>query len=193
MNLSNFKVHRFPGAVFKSFNNKIDADNFLESHNENNLKRKRAESEEEGPKKKKIKLSVNTIHVFTDGGCSDNGMLSARAGIGIFFGENDSRNVSKRIIGLQTNNRAELFAIIETLRICFDYQTTLVINTDSEYAIKGIAGINKIKKNIDLFKEISEMMKNRKGKTKFKKVSGHTGMKDGNYHADLLATKSINN
>ena len=39
---------------------------------------------------------------------------NSKAGIGIYFGENDSRNVSEQLNGNQTNNTAELFAILKT-------------------------------------------------------------------------------
>lgn len=54
---------------------------------------------------------------YTDGACSNNGRKNALAGIGIFFGINDTRNISKNIKGKQTNNTAELSAIIETYSI----------------------------------------------------------------------------
>ena len=48
------------------------------------------------------------IIVFTDGACSKNGAKDAKAGIGVYFGLNDTRNVSKRIQGKQSNNTAEI-------------------------------------------------------------------------------------
>jgi ribonuclease HI len=138
-------------------------------------------------------VEQNTLKIFTDGGCSGNGTVSAIAGIGVYFGENDPRNMSKRIIGVQTNNRAELSAIIEALRVILNFEGVVSICTDSEYSIKGITGVNKIKKNKDLFQEINVLLGLRRGKTEFKKVLAHSGSKDGNYHADLLATKAIDN
>ena len=60
------------------------------------------------------------IKVFTDGSCSMNGTSNAKAGIGIYFGKNDIRNVSQRIKGKQTNNTAELSAVIEVFSILKD-------------------------------------------------------------------------
>ena len=57
------------------------------------------------------------LKVYTDGACSNNGKLNAKAGFGVYFGKNDSRNISKRVIGKQTNNVAELLAIIEVFSI----------------------------------------------------------------------------
>ena len=63
---------------------------------------------------------MNNHIVFTDGSCSNNGKVNAKAGIGLYFGQNDQRNVSKRVIGKQTNNTAELSAVIEVFTILED-------------------------------------------------------------------------
>ena len=64
----------------------------------------------------KNKISKEDITVFTDGSCINNGYKNACAGIGIFFGIDDDRNISKRIMGKQSNNTAELLAIIEVFK-----------------------------------------------------------------------------
>ncbi|OMH81867.1 Ribonuclease H [Zancudomyces culisetae] len=46
--------------------------------------------------------------VYTDGACSGNGKGGSQAGLGVFFGDGDPRNLSERLQGPQTNNRAEL-------------------------------------------------------------------------------------
>ena len=56
-------------------------------------------------------------YVYTDGACSKNGSHDASAGIGIYFSQNDSRNVSMRLSGKQTNNAAELTAIIKAIQL----------------------------------------------------------------------------
>ena len=49
------------------------------------------------------------IDVYTDGACSNNGSRQARAGVGVFFGPQDPRNVSETLEGsTQTNQRAEM-------------------------------------------------------------------------------------
>lgn len=51
------------------------------------------------------------VHVYTDGCCHYNGTPRARAGIGIWFGENHSMNVSAPLDGdIPTNNNAEIQA-----------------------------------------------------------------------------------
>lgn len=79
------------------------------------------------------------LYIYTDGACSNNGRRHACAGIGVYFGQNDSRNVSRRIDGKQTNNAAELEAIIEALRIVSmstDCNQNITIVSDSEYSIR---------------------------------------------------------
>ena len=34
---------------------------------------------------------MSSIKVFTDGACSNNGKPNAKAGLGVYFGENDQR------------------------------------------------------------------------------------------------------
>jgi ribonuclease HI len=90
-------------------------------------------------------------YLYTDGACINNGKENAIAGFGIYFGENDIRNVSKRVQGKQSNNTAELTAIIETFPIIqpdIDLGKKIVIMSDSEYAIKCCTSYGKkIKEN----------------------------------------------
>ena len=80
-------------------------------------------------------------YLYTDGSCRGNGKNNPCAGIGVYFGEGDSRNVSKRIEGKQTNNVAELSAIIEAFTIIENdllCGKEYVVVTDSEYVIKCV-------------------------------------------------------
>lgn len=147
-----------------------------------------------------------TIYVYTDGSCINNGKKNAKAGIGIFFAENDPRNVSKIVNGKQTNNVAELTAIlvaIDILKKEIDEGKRIIIYTDSEYAIKcfttygrRLAANGFISKdpipNLDLIKiGLSKMKSN----IILQHIRSHTGKKDqhslGNEQADLLANKAI--
>jgi hypothetical protein len=78
--------------------------------------------------------------VYTDGACIDNGSEHAIAGIGIYFGEDDIRNVSKKVIGKQSNNIAELLAIIDVYDIIKDdlVNKKICIVSDSTYALRCI-------------------------------------------------------
>ena len=138
--------------------------------------------------------------VYTDGSCSNNGKSNANAGIGVYFGDNDSRNVSERITGKQTNNRAELLAILKAGKIIGNDNVTIV--SDSEYSIKCVTTYGKKCEenmwgsniaNKELVKEVYEFFQ---GKCiDFKHVYSHTSKKDihslGNEQADKLATKVV--
>jgi len=78
-------------------------------------------------------------YIYTDGACSNNGYKGAVAGIGIYFGYQDPRNVSQLIEGKQTNNTAELSAMLHLYTIIEeDIKTgkSIGIVTDSIYAIR---------------------------------------------------------
>ena len=115
----------FQGSVYKKFNNIDDAKLFI-----NDKINKECSS---------FFTKKKEIYVYTDGSCLYNGTLNATAGIGIYFADNDPRNVSQKYNGIQTNNCAELYAIIKTFNILSNEITNNIninIYTDSEYAIK---------------------------------------------------------
>jgi ribonuclease HI len=146
------------------------------------------------------------IYVYTDGACMNNGHKNAVAGIGIYFGENDQRNVSEKIDGKQSNNTAELSAIIRTYEILKnDIETgkEVTIVSDSVYAIRcageyGLknANCNWVKDipNKELVREIYELYR-AKSNVNFMHIKAHTANRDihsiGNEHADRLANMAI--
>ncbi|CAG8460171.1 3316_t:CDS:2 [Scutellospora calospora] len=67
--------------------------------------------------------------VWTDGSFFDRGIK--RSGIGVFFSDNDPRNLSERLHeDHNDNNRAEICAVIRALEICEDIKNLEII-TDS--------------------------------------------------------------
>ena len=155
------------------------------------------------------------IKVFTDGACSNNGGENAKAGIGIYFGKDDSRNVSERITGKQTNNTAELKAIIKVYEILkneIDKKRIINIYSDSIYAIRacGEYGLKMYKKNWKKFNKKTKESKyipnhelvkeafglfHNKHHIKLIHVKAHTENTDelslGNAEADRLANEAI--
>jgi ribonuclease HI len=145
-------------------------------------------------------------YVYTDGACSNNGKDNASAGIGIFFGINDKRNISKKIEGKQTNNTAELSAIIETYYIIENdilNNKNIAIVSDSEYALKCVSSYGEkcYKKswnvdipNKELIKTAYEMYKDKRN-IQFIHIKAHTHNTDihsfGNDNADKLANIAI--
>ena len=166
------------------------------------------ENKNQNENKKDIKndIFIPDYYVYTDGACSNNGKENALAGIGIFFGINDIRNISKKIDGKQTNNIAELTAIIETYNIRendIKNGKRVIIVTDSEYAIKCVSSYGKKcyekgwKKDIpnkELVKNAYEIYKD-KINIQFMHIKSHTNNIDihsiGNDNADKLANMAI--
>ncbi|KAH9891236.1 hypothetical protein C8Q73DRAFT_651532, partial [Cubamyces lactineus] len=57
-------------------------------------------------------VEEEAVVVYTDGSCSDNGLATARAGSGVWFGEQDARNRGERVPGSdQSNQIAEIYAV----------------------------------------------------------------------------------
>ncbi|OMJ13837.1 Ribonuclease H [Smittium culicis] len=146
------------------------------------------------------------VTVYTDGSCLGNGKNGSSAGVGVYFDDNDHRNVSERLDGLQTNNRAELTAIkraLETVRDTDNGNTArdVEIKSDSQYAINATTkwhskwSSNGWKtadggevKNRDLIEDIAALKSERAGNVKFSYVPAHSSI-HGNEKADRLAVR----
>lgn len=79
----------------------------------------------------------NCITVFTNGFCSNLSRANARAGMGIFWELNARANIALRIPGTQTNNRAELYAILIAIHIA-KLQQSLQVFSDLEFTNKTV-------------------------------------------------------
>lgn len=89
--------------------------------------------------------SVKIINVYTDGSTINNGQDNPRGGVGIFFGKNDSRNSSKKVVAKKiTNNVCELYACILAVEIILESEpkpfqnTRIQLYSDSNYTINSI-------------------------------------------------------
>lgn len=159
------------------------------------------------PQQKNIILKMKSIDIYTDGACINNGKKNAKAGIGIYISEN--QKISERITGHQTNQRAELFAILKTLQIIkIEDYNSINIYTDSQYSINCITkwiygwlknnwldSKKKSVKNKDIIEKIYNIKK-KHNNISFHHVYSHTNKNDihsiGNSQADKLARNSLN-
>ncbi|RMZ67282.1 ribonuclease h [Pyrenophora seminiperda CCB06] len=146
--------------------------------------------------------SRGTIVVSTDGASRGNGRVGARAGVGVYFGPADSRNVSEPLKGeRQTNQRAELVAIARALdHVPIDRDVE--IRTDSMYSKKCLQewfhnweknhwrnSAGRQVENKDLIQPVLARIRERqrcKAKTMITWVKGHA-IDEGNIAADALA------
>ncbi|PPQ99538.1 hypothetical protein CVT24_005328 [Panaeolus cyanescens] len=144
------------------------------------------------------------IVVYTDGACKGNGKNGSVAGVGVWWGPNDPRNIAERCPGDQTNNRAELIAILRMLEETPITPKPLLVKSDSQYSIKCLTEwISKWQsngfrladgspiKNAGIIRCIWSLLGIREAsgqKVRFKYVKGHSGHV-GNDGADDMANR----
>ena len=78
--------------------------------------------------------------VYTDGACLVNGQKNARAAFGVFWGDNDKRNVSELLPENlpQTNGYAELGSVIKATEMAVNSHTdNITVKSDSVYVVNG--------------------------------------------------------
>jgi ribonuclease HI len=130
-----------------------------------------------------------SIIVFTDGSFVKS-KNNIKCGYGIHFPNTEFEDESKLFDKPPlTNQRAELYAIHEAIRIIStkDNKLNIDIYTDSEYSIKSltvwiknwkqnnwIASTGKPVLNKDIIEEIDKLILNHNGKIKFHHVRAHT-------------------
>lgn len=149
----------------------------------------------------------NVLNIWTDGSSLANGKAGARAGLGVWFGENDPRNLAERLPGEpQTNQRAELLAMQRALEIA-PLEQTVRIHSDSQYSIKCVTqwadgwkrknwltASGEVVKNQDIIRAVLAKIEERTkagGNTYFQWVKGHD-TNIGNIAADRLAVRGAN-
>jgi len=163
----------------------------------------------------------NDIIVFTDGSTFNNqakDKSKARAGVGVFFGDKDKRNISFSLNGTKfkkTNQVSEILAIIMAIEALIRTQIigrkNIIIYSDSMYCINIVTkwGGNWIKndwkksnnkkvENLNLVKKMYYLAKNLNVKMIHVKAHKNEPSKDskdyfkwyGNMKADKLATRA---
>jgi len=142
------------------------------------------------------------IDIFTDGSLIRK-KGDIYCGYGIYFPNGENDNISKKFDkGLITNNRAELYAIYKSLKICKKILKEkeikkINIYSDSEYSVKTLTiwYKNWIKngkdyKNKDIIDKIIKLI-NKLNNVNFIHIKAHTGENDyyslSNNQADELA------
>ena len=160
--------------------------------------------------KLKTEKDKELIIVYTDGSCSGNGKSYATGGIGIHFPNRELKDISKVFdMTPVTNQRAELYAILTSLRYIKknlglrNYQ--VLLKTDSKYSIQSITkwvngwvknGWKTVNGDPVANREFIETIYNytQKYSIFFEHVSAHTNGDDddsiANAVADELATKA---
>ena len=153
---------------------------------------------------------MQTIVVFTDGACRNNGKQNAVGGMGVHFPDAQLADISKSYPHTNcTNQKTELLAIYLAIRAVSKKfklsDTKLIINTDSMYAINCITKwVHKWIQNDWITSQGRPVLNSKyikkiyayyaKYHIKFQHVPAHTGGTDAaslaNAQADKLATSA---
>ena len=127
----------------------------------------------------------NPYIVYADGACSGN---PGPCGIGVVLLDGSGRKEISEYLGIGTNNVAELTAIIRALEVA-PRGRTVIVHSDSSYAL-GLLGKNwKAKANRDLVERMRELAKGFPD-LRLVKVAGHAGIPE-NERADALARAAV--
>ncbi|MFA7665138.1 MAG: ribonuclease HI [Burkholderiaceae bacterium] len=140
----------------------------------------------------------DAIQIYTDGACKGNPGPGGWGALLKWGGH------EKELFGgaaLTTNNRMELQAVIEALRVLKKQPSQVVIHTDSQYVQKGITewlrnwrargwktADRKPVKNQDLWQQLDELVAGHE--VHWRWVRGHAG-NPGNERADALANRGV--
>ncbi|XP_018416003.1 PREDICTED: ribonuclease H1-like [Nanorana parkeri] len=167
------QVDRYPSASFKKCSTYQEAQGFVEE---------RSYAPSTG-------TAILKSVVYTDGCCSRNGRDGATGGIGVYWGPDSSLNVSERLEGRQTNQRAEIQVESPFCRhACFPGVLVLQAGMTEwvprwkQNGWKTIHGGDVVNK--EDFQKLDNLCKN--VKVTWTHVPGHTGQ-EGNEMADQLA------
>jgi ribonuclease HI len=209
------QIDHFEGAIFKKFTNEEEAKEFLKNGFGEGKKPKGLVRKENDDKKNQLKIkketgendleesSIEKIFIYTDGSCMRLKNKLVKAGFGIYIPEKNIEISAPLLNQKLTNNRAEMTAIIDSIKYLDDYDLSkkICIFTDSQYSMYIFNGTGERYEkdgyknngvdvpNIDLIKKMLELK--RKYNIVLLKVRAHTEKKDehsiGNKIADKLA------
>ncbi len=139
------------------------------------------------------------VEIHTDGACKGN---PGPGGWGVLLKSGD---IEKELFGgeaVTTNNRMEMMAVIEALS-ALRQPCQVALYLDSEYVRKGITewihgwkargwrtAAKQPVKNVDLWKQLDELVSSTEHRIEWHWVKGHAG-NPGNERADALANKGV--
>ncbi|GMT14108.1 hypothetical protein PFISCL1PPCAC_5405, partial [Pristionchus fissidentatus] len=165
------------------------------------MMRNGGEEEFSASKKARVWSSISFADasiVYTDGACSKNGRHNSKAGWGVWWGDGHADNDCGPVPGDQTNNRAELLAVIKAInRARMRGLSKLIVRTDSMLLINSMdkwivkwksngwkTADGKDVKNQDMLMILDAQLE--VFPVHFEHVPGHAGV-HGNEMADQLA------
>jgi ribonuclease HI len=159
---------------------------------------------------------IPTTHIFTDGACTNNGKRNANAAWGFIVVDNQGYKVLERGSGPipksepQTNQRAELQALLNGLNAAKQYPGFIKMWSDSQYSIncasvwgkswqkKGWTKQGGVIQHLDLVKQLVSLTEQMGHRLEYKWLKGHKAGSAQyefpwmfNHQVDSLATSSL--
>lgn len=158
---------------------------------------------------------IPTTHIFTDGACTNNGKRNANAAWGFIVVDNNHRVLNKGSGPIpksepQTNQRAELQALLNGLNAARQYPGFIKIWSDSQYSIncasvwgkswqrKGWTKQGGVIQHLDLVKQLVSATEQMGHRLEYKWLKGHKGGSAQyefpwmfNHQVDSLATAAL--
>lgn len=158
---------------------------------------------------------IPTTHIFTDGACTNNGKRNANAAWGFIVVDNNHRVLNKGSGPIpksepQTNQRAELQALLNGLTAARQYPGFIKIWSDSQYSIncasvwgkswqrKGWTKQGGVIQHLDLVKQLVSATEQMGHRLEYKWLKGHKGGSAQyefpwmfNHQVDSLATAAL--
>src|SRR3990172_6052735 len=191
-------IHEYPRALYKAFKTLTPALNYLgvsadeviiverkvnASVSSSSIEYKKPDQlvSPTSSDASKVESASTNLIIYTDGSCSQIGTSRALAGSGIYI-PSLKLEMSCPVPGKQTQNRAELWAVIQALEYARHLPSQVEINLDSTYVMNNIKSNNV--DNLDLWSQLLNLLK--EVKVIWKKVPAHSG-NVGNDRADKLA------
>lgn len=121
---------------------------------------------------------MRLVNVYADGACSRNGAPDAKGGWAAILLDMSSgieKTISGKLTGeRQTNQRAEVTAVIEALSI-IKYPCTVIVYTDSMYVVGTMKHGWKTKCNHDLWETLNLVIQLKKLEVVWAHLKGHNG------------------
>lgn len=188
------QVVEFPGAVYRGFPTKAEAEAFLQGKQNRKIAPKSSEKPENEPVNETPGNGRVVIH--TDGGALNN---PGPGGYGVVIDDGKNRRELSGGYRLTTNNRMELTACIKALE-ALTKPSDVILYSDSKYVVDGVTKgwaekwrknnwmRNKTDKalNPDLWQRLLDLLK--RHRVEFRWVRGHAG-NAGNERCDVLVRR----
>jgi ribonuclease HI len=192
------QVNGFPGAVFKGFEIREEAQRWLEGGRESPGPKSSGDPSKAPPRpgRARERIPAGAIVIYTDGGSLNN---PGPGGYGIVELCNGQRREFSGGYRLTTNNRMELTACIEALKR-LRCKGPVILHSDSKYVVDGITKgwarrwrargwmrtATERAKNADLWAQLLDLVE--RHEVEFRWVKGHAGIPE-NERCDALVNR----